>query len=342
MSGAVDGTVAGYDIGGAHLKVAVAQGGRLTAVRQLACPLWRGVVELEAALDQALEVTAGAQVHRVTMTGELADVFPDRFTGVARIVEVATAKLGPGVLFWMGTGFGDATAAVARYESVASANFLATAAFVAARPGSGAGLLVDMGSTTTDIIPFAEGRALPSGVTDSARLVSGELVYTGLTRTAVPAMAARGVYDGTRQGLAREPFATMADVYRVLGWLPDGVDLHRTADGRGTSFEESAARLARCFGRDFMEGEGERWRVAARGIADAQATAVVEGCLQVLSRRPECGKSIVAAGIGVEIVRGIAARIGSACTGFAEQVAVDGALAQPATWYAPAVSLALM
>ena len=41
---------AGYDVGGAHLKVALAEDGRTIAVRQIACPLWRGLDRLDAAL----------------------------------------------------------------------------------------------------------------------------------------------------------------------------------------------------------------------------------------------------------------------------------------------------
>lgn len=334
--------VAGYDIGGAHLKVAVAEGGRITAVRQIACPLWRGVDQLNAVLVEALSMTAGAEAHRVTMTGELADVFPDRFTGVSRIVERVAETVSPRSRFWMGRrGFGTASEAVAHFEDVASTNFLATVTLVGRRlPGSG--LLVDMGSTTTDIVAFSAGRASPMGVTDAERLVSGELVYTGFTRTPVMAVTTRGVFGGNWQSLARDPFAAMADVHRILGTLPDGVDLHRTADGRGTSDEECLSRLARCFGRDFEPGEEMQWRLSARQIAEEQLRSVIDGCLQVLSARTDCDQLMVSAGIGAAVVAEAARRLGAGHVRFAEVAGVGSAQAEWSNCCAPAVAMALL
>ena len=44
-------------------------------------------------------------------------------------------------------------------------------------------LLLDLGSTTCDIIPIAYAHPQPFGRTDTARLKSGELVYCGVRRT---------------------------------------------------------------------------------------------------------------------------------------------------------------
>src|SRR6267154_2542532 len=81
----------GWDIGGAHVKVAaVDAGGRVVAALQVPCALWRGLDQLESALQQALAAlpaTAADARHAATMTGELADLFADRSQGVQRIVE---------------------------------------------------------------------------------------------------------------------------------------------------------------------------------------------------------------------------------------------------------------
>jgi len=344
--------IAGYDVGGAHLKVAVAEDGRLVAVRQIVCPLWRGVEHLEAALAEAAAVTGGANSagairHRVTMTGELADVFPDRYTGVCRIVETVAAQIGTDVRFWMGPlqKLDAAEAAMADHNSVASTNFLATAAFLAVRLSGRDGLLVDMGSTTTDIVPFGprvRGAAPVAGLSDAERLATGSLVYTGLTRTPVTAVVSRGLFAGAWQGLAREPFATMADVYRVLETLPEGIDQHRTADGRGVSPGESAARLARCFGRDYEADRHDAWRHAAAEIAEQQVRSIHDGARQVLSF---CGFNgvplLVSAGIGAGCIQEVARRLGAEHRPFAEVAGITGDLAIEATRHAPAVALAL-
>jgi uncharacterized hydantoinase/oxoprolinase family protein len=78
---------AGYDVGGAHLKVALAEDGRTIAARQIACPLWQGLDALDAAFAEAAPLLARADRHAATMTGELCELFPDRPSGVTAIVD---------------------------------------------------------------------------------------------------------------------------------------------------------------------------------------------------------------------------------------------------------------
>jgi (4-(4-[2-(gamma-L-glutamylamino)ethyl]phenoxymethyl)furan-2-yl)methanamine synthase len=329
--------VAGYDVGGAHLKVARVENGRVTAVVQVACPLWQGIDRLDAALTEAASTTRGADRHAVTMTGELCELFATRREGVIALTQHLALRLGSETRFYMGLkGFGDAKIASADPSSVASANFLATAVAVAKLRTKT--LLIDMGSTTTDIIPCDR----PQGLSDAERLQTGELVYTGLTRTPVPSITTRGVLAGQWQGLARDTFATMADVRRVLGELPDDVDLHDTADGRGKSVEESLARLARGFGRDAEMRHLVVWQVAAAHIQEQQLRSIVDGALQVLSRPGLEVTSVVAAGIGAGVAEVIARRLGLGCITFGALIGADAGLCLAATRYAPAVAVAML
>ena len=120
-----------------------------------------------------------------------------------------------------------------------------------ARPWSravhGSALFIDMGSTTTDIVPVAEVVAA-RGYTDAERLAAGELVYTGLVRGFVMATAERAPFAGGWTPLINENFANMADVHRILGSLPDGADQMTTADGRDKTVRV-LARAARPHGR---------------------------------------------------------------------------------------------
>ena len=329
---------AGYDVGGAHLKVALVENGRVMNVRQIACPLWQGLDQLGTALDEATLMTASATRHAVTMTGELTEIFPSRAAGVVSLVAFLSERLGPEARFFMGLkGFGDAAQATSNPDSVASANFLGTARFIAAkRKGA---LLIDMGSTTTDIVACDR----PQGLTDAERLQTGELVYTGFTRTPVPSVTTRGVLAGQWQGLARDTFATMADVRRVLGELPDDVDLHDTTDGRGKSIAESLRRLARGFGRDGEERHLDVWRVAAAHIRDEQLRSIYDGAIQVLSRPGvDVSGGVVAAGIGANDVELIARRLGHACTTFGDLIGASGDVSLAATRYAPAVAVGML
>ena len=329
--------VAGYDAGGAHLKVARVEDGRVAAVAQIACPLWQGLDRLDAALSEAAPLTHGADRHAVTMTAELCELFATRREGVIALSQHLAARLGSETRFFLGLqNFGDAAAAASQTESVASANFLATAKVIAAqRPKA---LLIDMGSTTTDIIACDR----PQGMSDAERLQTGELVYTGFTRTPVPSITTRGVLAGQWQGLARDTFATMADVRRVLGELPDDVDLHDTADGRGKSIKESLARMARGFGRDGEMRHLATWQVAALHICDEQLHSIFDGAIQVLSRPGLEIDIVVAAGIGAPVAHAIANRLGLGCIDFGEFIGADASCRLWATRCAPAVAVALL
>lgn len=328
---------AGYDVGGAHLKIALVEDGRVLAARQIACPLWLGLVQLDIALREASDLTNQANCHAVTMTGELTEIFQSRQAGVISLVERLTENLGEIARFFMGLqGFGTAAQATADPDRVASANFLATAQLVASRRSKS--LLIDMGSTTTDIIVCDS----PQGLTDAERLRTGELVYTGLTRTLVPTVTTRAPFAGRWQGLARDSFATMADVRRVLGQLPADVDVHATTDRRGTSFEESLTRLARGFGRDSDVRDLVMWKVSAAHICDVQLLSIEEGARQVLAQSGIAVTSVVAAGIGSTEAAKIARRLDLPAIDLCDLVAAEASCRTWVTRCAPAVAVALL
>jgi probable H4MPT-linked C1 transfer pathway protein len=333
---------AGYDVGGAHLKVALAENGRAIAVLQIPCPLWRGLDRLDAAFAAARPLIARADHHAATMTGELCEIFPDRERGVTALVERLTGLVGADVRIWMGPrGLGSAHEAAIDPLAVASTNFLASATLIGQRVGDA--LLIDMGSTTTDIIPVVAGAPAPRGLTDGDRLTTGELVYSGLTRTDVTAIAHKAPLHGHTHRLAAGNFATMADVRRILGTLPDDVDQHDTADHRGRSLEESLERFARCFGRDRPAASLEDWRTAAHVIADGQMADIADAVAEVLGATPIPEHApVIAAGIGAPLVAPLAADLGRTARDFGEIAPAAEDCRLWATRCAPAVAVALL
>jgi probable H4MPT-linked C1 transfer pathway protein len=333
---------AGYDVGGAHLKVALTDDGRTIAVRQIACPLWQGLERLDAAFAEAAPFVARAELHAVTMTGELCELFPDRRTGVRVILDRLGPLLPQGFRVWMGPkGFGNVAMAETEPMLAASTNYLATATLIGRQLTDA--LLIDMGSTTTDIVGIVGGKPAPRGITDGDRLMTSELVYTGLTRTDPCVVSHSGRLRGHEQRLAAGGFASMADVRRILGELPDGVDQHATADGRGKSIEECVARFARVFGRDGEDASPEEWRGAAREIADKQMEEVRLAAASVLAEFKQLSDApIVVAGIGASQIATLMAQQG-------KEVVLFSTLANPApdcvdwaTYCAPAVAVALL
>ncbi|MDX2309641.1 MAG: hydantoinase/oxoprolinase family protein [Hyphomicrobium sp.] len=333
---------AGLDVGGAHLKVALVEDGRAIAAEQFRCRLWMGLEKLDTAFGKAAPMLARAERFAVTMTGELSDVFPDRATGVETLVRLTAERLGPATQYWMAlAGFGPPDEAARRPADVGSTNFLASAKLVAAHHPDA--LLIDFGSTTTDIIPIRAGRPAPRGLTDAERQTTGELVYTGFTRTSVAMVAARAPFRGQWVTLAREHLATMADVRRMLGTLPQSVDLHATADGKGKSAEESRVRLARLLGRDAAETIASDWKEPAQFICSEQMHSISDGASLVLSAAglPD-GAPVVAAGIGASEVAAIPALRSRTVITFGTMIGAAPNLDFAATAYAPAVSVALL
>jgi probable H4MPT-linked C1 transfer pathway protein len=337
-----EGIVTGWDLGGAHVKVAqMDSAGRLQRVIQAPCTLWLGMEHLEAALARLDGALLASDLHGVTMTGELVDLFPDRSQGVDRLIEAMLAHYpGRTLCFYAGErGFLAPAAARGAALRIASANWHATGRYLALR--SEAGLLVDIGSTTTDILPVAGGAVRSEGFSDAERLILEELVYTGVTRTPVMALAATVPFAGRRQRLMAEHFANAADVHRLTGELPEDADQHATADGRGKSAAESAARLARMLGRDPSDAGMDDWRRLARHLAERQRGLLREAIDRVLSRGllPEAAP-LIGAGVGRFLLPEIARRLERPYRDFADLMAGAPDLREWAARAAPAAAIA--
>lgn len=305
--------VIGWDIGGAHLKQARLSGsGRLISVAQRRCPLWQGLPALEAALDEVLQ--PGDQDpkihHAVTMTGELVDAFENRAEGVFAILNTLRRRLGPGILqiFAGDLGFLDTESVRPEHTGqIASANWLATGLWVGTQLPEA--WLIDIGSTTTDILPIHQGRPRYQGYSDVSRLSAGELVYSGVVRTPVLGLTQRAPIAGQWICPMAEFFATTADVYRLTGELQERDDHYPAADGGSKSLAGSARRLGRQFGVDFDQADTDQAYRLARHLREQQLRLLTDHLAQVLSRleiRDEA--PWVAAGVGRFLVEELARR----------------------------------
>ena len=340
-------SVIGWDLGGANLKLACAEAGRITQVAQVPCPVRQDRSKFDACLGEALKLCPpgasppGAR-HAVTMTGELSDVFADRAEGVSYLVALMLKSTSEDTVFYGGrAGFLDAGHAVERYLDVASANWHASAALLARHCPDG--LFVDAGTTTADLIPLRSGAPAALGYTDGERLAEGELVYTGVVRTPVMAVAQAAPFKGRSQRIAAERFATMADVWRLLGDLPQDADPYPTPDLHGKTATESAARLARMLGRDGSEAEPAEWVAVARHFADCQL-AQIESAARALMAREQLGAAapVIGAGCGRFLAKRIAERLGRPYREFSEIIGAAPEQREMAARCAPAVAVALL
>ena len=135
-------------------------------------------------------------------------------------------------------------------------------------------LLVDIGSTTTDVVPVVGGRVAALGRTDPERLLAGELVYTGALRTNVAAIVRRVPLRGGECPVASELFAVSGDVHVLLGSLGPADYTCPTPDGRPPTAEFAAERLARVVCADGDMLDADEIRAIATAVADAQVDEI--------------------------------------------------------------------
>lgn len=280
-------TYFGWDIGGAHLKVAsIDRYGSVNFAKQLATPLWKGLDSLEEAMSEIQNKILDRSVtHTFTMTAELADIFKDRDSGVKALTHFLGSHFEDVHyhLYAGKEGLIKANQADFHISDIASANWHATASFVAQHTDEG--ILIDIGSTTTDIIPFVSGQLINTSYTDYARLRHNELVYTGIIRTPVMAVVNKILNENKLQNIAAENFSTMADIYRLTGELNEQDDMMPTADNAGKTQSDSARRLLRMVGLDhFDENNIDSAVDMANQVADAQLEKIDESLVKVLSR----------------------------------------------------------
>ena len=305
------GAVFGWDVGGAHVKAARLEGGRLVDAAQWPCPLWQGLDHLRAVLALAAtrwpDLAHGA--HAVTMTGEMVDLFADREDGVRRIGALLAETL-PAPRCFAGDRFVDLPEAGAHWRAIASANWRATARHVALALAPAAGMLVDIGSTTTDLIAFRDGQVLGTSRTDADRLASGEQVYHGVVRTPLCALGPRIAWQGRALNVMNEFFATTADVYRLTGELDPAHDQQPSADGQAKDTAHTEARLARMVGLDARDGSADDWQAFARAWRERQRAEL----------RANLDRVAAAHGLGADAVA-----VAAGCGGFLVDALVPGA-----------------
>jgi len=273
--------VIGVDVGGANLKVV-----RDTGVAIHYCPLWK-----ESPIRDILAAYEGEEAA-VVMSGELADGFCDKTAGIAFIVDAVCSVL-PGAQFYGTDGLFHAGATPA----LAAANWLASADYL--RELYPNAVLVDMGSTTTDIVPLGQFDDL-KGMTDLDRLKAGYLVYTGMLRTTVPALLREVAIDGVKTLVASEHFAASADVHLALGHISEDEYTVQTADGAANDRASSLQRLSRVVCSDYSEiGEANALSIAT-GFWEEQKNLI---CSRVEAAYESSGASeVVVAGIGSRLL----------------------------------------
>jgi probable H4MPT-linked C1 transfer pathway protein len=264
------------------------------------------------------------------MTAELSQMFRLKRDGVAFVLDAVCAAFGPDRVSVYGVDGGFLPPDEARRVPlvVAAANWSATARLVAATNGDV--ILLDTGTTTTDIIPIVGGMEVALGRTDPARLASGELVYTGALRSPTEAMATHVPFRGALAGVSAEGFALAGDVHLWRGDLAPSDYTVPTPDGRPATRELSGERLARvvCADREMLDDAGVS--MIADALAEAQVARVADALERVARRHPALRTAVVA-GLGAFIGAAAARRVGLEVVSLGDTLGTDAARSAPAT-----------
>jgi (4-(4-[2-(gamma-L-glutamylamino)ethyl]phenoxymethyl)furan-2-yl)methanamine synthase len=322
------------DIGGANTKAAWLEGESLRTVSR-PFEVWRDRAALSAVLREVVAEVAATppQAVAITMTAELSDAFRTKREGVSFILDAAHDALGDRPLSVLTTAGGlvSVQSARARPWDVAAANWVATALAVADAHADA--LLVDVGSTTADIVPIAAGRVVASGHNDLERLLAGELVYTGVLRTNLAAIAPRVPVRGKPCPVSSESFAISADVHLILGHLMPEAYTCPTPDGRAATIAFARERIARLVCADVEQLDEDEIEAIAAFLHGEQLRRLEDAARRVQRPLPP-EAPVVAVGSGAFLAREVAPRLGRAIA--------DGPWGARGSEAAPAAALAAL
>jgi probable H4MPT-linked C1 transfer pathway protein len=323
--------VLGWDIGGVNTKAALVVDRVVRRVVTRPFELQRSPATLGALLASMADAltTESIDAHAVTMTAELSQMFRTKREGVSFVLD-AVERAFPGArlhVYSTDGSFVSPQQARAQPLAVAAANWAATAHLVARHHPDA--LLVDIGTTTTDLIPIVEGRVVARGRTDPERLASGELVYTGAVRTPVEAIVdVVPIADGQAR-VSAEGFALAGDVHVWLGDLAPADYDAATPDGRPAARLFAGERIARvvCADREMLDDDAVS--AIANAVSDAQVTTIASGMRDVLRAHPSIATAVVT-GLGAFLGSRAAAVAGLREVRLSDQLGPDGARSAPA------------
>jgi hypothetical protein len=316
------------DIGGANTKAAWLQGATLRTVSR-PFEVWRDRAALAAVLREvAAEVAGGpSQAVAITTTAELSDAFRTKREGVAFVLDAAHDALGEVSVLTTAGELVPLDVARARPWDVAAANWVATAMAVAdAHPDA---LLIDVGSTTADVVPIAAGEVAATAHNDLERLLAGELVYTGVLRTNLAAIAPHVPVRGGWCPVSSEYFAISGDVHVVLGHIAPEAYNCPTPDARPADAAFARERIARLVCADAEQLDAAEIDAIAAFLHGEQLRLIEEAARRVARPLPR-DAPVVAVGTGAFLGVDVAARLGRATAswrGTGGEVAPAAALA---------------
>ena len=314
--------IAGIDIGGANLKFALLDSDsssiathdstsssdaadHVAFIDEISFPFWTNHRELVAVLTQISKTLGDVDGVAITMTAELADCFENKRQGVHFIVDaVESAFPKTACRFYSTAGeMVDAATAKKNWALTAASNWHASSWFLFRQHQLQDGFLIDIGSTTCDIIPVQSGLPVASGQTDLDRLRNGQLVYAGIGRTAICSLIDSVRLADCEVTIARELFACVSDAMIWTNRSPPQPDSRNSADQRPLSRAACRARLCRMLCADDCDLDDDEVTQIAEQTYHALKNLIVGGLQSVVDQHPSIPKTFCLAGSGQALAR---------------------------------------
>ncbi len=330
--------IAGFDIGGANTDLAIIKmsNNNFSVIKTdfKYFPMWLKKDELEyALLDLVKDEIKNIDAIGICMTAELVDAYKTKDEGVIDIASKARKAFDKNIGFVSLNGILNYEDVIGNPDTVAAANWIATSK-IASKIAKNC-IMIDTGSTTTDIIPIKEGKECAKGRSDLERLKYGELVYSGTLRTNVATLVDKVPLNNEYLRVSSELFAITADVNLVLGNITEKDYSCDTPDGAGKSKMECMRRIARVVCGDLQMLSEKEIQKIADFIYKKQVEKIAEALIEVSKR--EKLDMVVTTGLGMNVIGAKAAKLAGL-----KWKNMDEILKNEECIVAPAVGTALM
>lgn len=279
--------ILGLDIGGANTDCTIIEieNNEVTSMKNNReyFPMWKNSAHLQECLLNLTKNNLDIDVVCVSMTAELADGYISKREGVLDISNQVMKVFNENEVYFVTfDGLKTYTELQKNPLIAAAANWIGTSEVIKYIEKDC--IFMDIGSTTTDIIPIKNHKEYASGHTDLERLSTGELIYTGMLRTNVVSIVHNVPIHDKNTRVSSELFTITADVHRILGNINEEEYTCSTPDGNKKDIKSCKRRLARLVCADLDNIEDEEIIKLAKYIENKQINQIYDGLREVVER----------------------------------------------------------
>jgi len=245
--------------------------------------MWKENTQLQRYLEKLIKNDPDIDVVCVSMTAELADGYLSKKEGVLDISKQVMNVFNDKKVFFV-TFDGLKTYNELKNNPLiaAAANWIGTAEIIKYIEEDC--IFMDIGSTTTDIIPIKSKKECALGHSDLERLSTGELIYTGMLRTNLSSIVhSVPIYEKDTR-VSSEFFSITADVHRILGNINEEDYTCPTPDGKEKDIISCKRRLARLVCADLDTLENDEIIKLAKYLETKQICQIYDGLKEVVER----------------------------------------------------------